>query len=148
MTDECMDSLSGPIDDQSDPGSWARERKLTECMRTNGVDLDWPPKKLSPNGSQGDYRGKAKVKAGYRRDCMILARAARLKLPDSKEIPINVEYFPPDRRRRDWDNCVAMSKGLFDGVADALGIDDSRFVPTIKLHEFNENIKGIVRVTI
>ena len=110
------------------------------------IDFPWPPKKLSPNGSQRDYRGKADARKGYREDCMVLAMAAGAKPPDSADIPILVEYFPPDRRKRDWDNCVAMSKGLFDGLADAMGIDDSRFVPTIKMRR--DDPRGIVRVTL
>ncbi len=36
-------------------------------------------------------------------------------------------FYPPDRRRRDQDNYSAAMKAYQDGVADALGVDDSCF---------------------
>lgn len=40
---------------------------------------------------------------------------------------IELVYCPPDRRARDTDNMVASSKGIIDGIASAIGIDDSQF---------------------
>lgn len=58
-----------------------------------------------------------------------------------------MDFLPPDRRRRDMDNLLASCKGLLDGIADALGVDDSRFAITLALT--SEPVKfGGVRVTI
>lgn len=45
----------------------------------------------------------------------------------SHDIPINVFFYPPDNRRRDADNLVSSLKAVFDGIADALGVNDARF---------------------
>ena len=37
----------------------------------------------------------------------------------------------PDRRHRDLDNLLAASKPIIDGMAQALGVDDSRFKPIL-----------------
>ena len=39
-----------------------------------------------------------------------------------------IDLYPPDKRRRDDDNAYAACKPYRDGIADALGIDDSRFI--------------------
>ena len=60
---------------------------------------------------------------------------------------LSLEFIPPDRRRRDDDNCIAAFKSGRDGVAQALGIDDSRFVTQLQISA--ETIKGgAVRVRI
>jgi len=35
----------------------------------------------------------------------------------------------PDKRQRDIDNCLAASKSLLDGMADALQVNDKFFRP-------------------
>ena len=42
-------------------------------------------------------------------------------------------FCPPDHRRRDLDNIIASMKAANDGIADALGIDDSRFISTYSM---------------
>ncbi|KPB75963.1 Uncharacterized protein AC505_3618 [Pseudomonas syringae pv. maculicola] len=60
---------------------------------------------------------------------------------------LSLEFIPPDRRRRDDDNCIAAFKSGRDGVAQALGIDDSRFVTQLQISA--ETVKGgAVRVSI
>jgi crossover junction endodeoxyribonuclease RusA len=48
------------------------------------------------------------------------------------DIPLTVTFFPPDNRKRDRTNMEAAFKAGFDGIADALGVDDNRFVPTYR----------------
>lgn len=38
-----------------------------------------------------------------------------------------VRFCPPDRKRRDVDNMLASIKSGLDGVADAIGQDDSQW---------------------
>lgn len=104
------------------------------------VTLPWPHKDLSPN-SRCHWAVKARHKAAARKwahmatiaDIAAPVRAALAA--DSGPIPLRVTFFPPDLRRRDWDNCIAQMKAAFDGVADALGVDDRRFVPTVAFRE-------------
>ncbi len=38
-----------------------------------------------------------------------------------------IDFFPPNRARRDDDNAIAAFKAGRDGIADALKVDDARF---------------------
>ncbi len=58
----------------------------------------------------------------------------------------SIEFFPPDKRRRDDDNMLASFKAGRDGVADALGVDDNKFVTSFEVCDPVED--GAVRVTI
>lgn len=98
------------------------------------IELPWPPAKLSRNGSQGDYRGKADAACKYRSDCYIVANSAlkgREIEPDGP-IMLDVVYCAPDNRRRDLDNLLAMTKQGIDAIAQVLGVDDYRFEYTIR----------------
>ena len=109
------------------------------------IDLPWPPTALSPN-ARVHWTKKAKAAKAYRLECFILAKAAGIKAPEGK-ILWTVEFFPPSRRAYDDDNLLARVKALRDGVADALGVDDRRFVTQFSVSE--TVIKGgLVRVTI
>lgn len=46
-----------------------------------------------------------------------------------------IDFYPPDKRRRDDDGLLASFKPHRDGIADALHIDDSRFVSHPFLHD-------------
>ena len=49
------------------------------------------------------------------------------------ELPVAITFQPPNRRRRDLDGCIAAFKHGADAVAELLGVDDSRFVPTYRM---------------
>jgi len=98
------------------------------------IDLPWPPKELSPNARVHwrKLRGPNGIATKYHDDCFWLSEKAiprSLELPDGK-IPIKVEFFPPDNRHRDDDNIIASFKHGRDGLADALQVNDRRFVAT------------------
>lgn len=93
---------------------------------TNEVTLPWPTKALSPN-ARVHWRVKSKAAQAYRQACRMLAREAKLQAPDTELIHLHLEFYPPTRRARDDDNLTAMFKSGRDGIADALGINDSRF---------------------
>lgn len=58
-------------------------------------------------------------------------------------IHVWLTFVPPDRRKRDDDNMIAAFKPGRDGMADALGVDDSRF----RLHiEVADRVGGMVEV--
>lgn len=42
-------------------------------------------------------------------------------------IALFVDFYRPDRRKRDEDNIMASFKAGIDGIADGLRIDDSKF---------------------
>lgn len=107
--------------------------------------LPWPPKVLSPN-ARTHWATKSKAAKAYRAACFLLCLKAALPVPPGRAL-LSLEFVPPDRRRRDDDNCIAAFKSGRDGVAQALGIDDSRFVTQLQISD--ETIKGgAVRVRI
>lgn len=109
----------------------------------NNVTLPWPPKELSPN-SNIHWAKKAKKKKEYRTTCWVLALEAKLVAPAGEgKIPISITFYPPDRRHRDADNMVASIKSGLDGLADALKINDKRFLPSFY---FTEEIGGMVKI--
>jgi crossover junction endodeoxyribonuclease RusA len=61
-------------------------------------------------------------------------------LPQGDPLCVTLRVYPPDKRRRDWDNIVASLKSGLDGISDALGIDDSRFRLGIEM--LPEIVKG------
>lgn len=44
-------------------------------------------------------------------------------------IVVSMMFHPAQNRQRDIDNCQAMMKAALDGVAQALGVNDSMFRP-------------------
>ncbi len=64
---------------------------------------------------------------------------------DGSDIPIRIEFIPPNRRG-DRVNFPNRLKPYLDGIADALGVNDARFLPT---YVFSEPQKpGAVVVTL
>jgi crossover junction endodeoxyribonuclease RusA len=112
------------------------------------VILPWPPAELSPNW-RGHWARRARAARSYRLTCRVLARAAGLTLPaeagPAARIGLRCDFFPPSRARRDDDNLTARFKPGRDGIADALGCDDARFVSLTVLHA---EPRGCVVVTL
>jgi crossover junction endodeoxyribonuclease RusA len=74
------------------------------------------------------WRTLAKAKKRYRTTCYVLAGIHRIGASSGPgRFVVHLEFAPPSRRRHDVDNCVAATKAGLDGIADALGVDDSRF---------------------
>lgn len=92
--------------------------------------LPWPDKDLSPNG-RVHWARKAKASASARElskvEAMASGWAAGHTLPEGR-LHLWIDFYPPTRRMPDDDNMLARCKPYRDGIADALGIDDKRFV--------------------
>ncbi len=108
------------------------------------VTLPWPPKELSPN-ARVHWAVKARITKKYKEACW------RELICERKGL-YRREYFkftfrPPDKRRRDRDNCIASCKALQDALSIATGVNDLHL--EIK-YAFGDPIKGgavIVEVT-
>jgi crossover junction endodeoxyribonuclease RusA len=110
------------------------------------VTLPWPSRRLSQNGSHGHWSTKAKAVKAARSEAFYATRAVITIKPNWTAAQVALTFCPPDRRRRDLQNCIGSAKALVDGIADALGIDDSRFDCSYRL---SEPVKGgAVLVTI
>ncbi len=94
------------------------------------IELPWPDKRLNPNSKNRWAKTKATKQARY--DAYYITReVVGPYIHNAVPIGYKTQYifYPPDRRHRDKDNCLAMMKASQDGVADALGINDKYFVP-------------------
>jgi crossover junction endodeoxyribonuclease RusA len=79
----------------------------------------------------------------YREACWVLTLESKVKVNTSGKIPIEITFYPPDKRHRDADNMVASIKAGLDGIADALKVNDRQFLPTFV---FTDEVKGMVSV--
>jgi crossover junction endodeoxyribonuclease RusA len=99
-------------------------------MPDASIFLPWPDKRLSPNARQ-HWASLARAKKAAKRAAYYTALEAGLGKIEAETISVRVSFFPPDRRPRDTDNAFASCKAAFDGIAQAIGIDDSKWNITI-----------------
>jgi len=111
----------------------------------NMVIVPWPPKECSPN-ARVHWSKKAKAAKAYKHTCWALAKEASLKVDWDGKVHLWVTFVPPDRRIRDVDNAVSSIKNGLDGIAMAIGIDDSRFVLHPCMHTDRMRFGGAVEV--
>jgi len=90
------------------------------------VTLGWPSRALSPN-ARTHWATLARARKDARKEGYIAARSAGV-LAGVSSVCIQVTFIPPDARRRDLDNLIASLKPHLDGISDAIGIDDSRWI--------------------
>lgn len=96
----------------------------------NELILPWPSRLLHPN-SRTHWAAKSKATKAARADAHLLALAAgwhRETWPDGP-LHVWIDGYPTDRRRRDADGLLSSMKAALDGIAQAMGVDDRRFVP-------------------
>lgn len=91
------------------------------------VTFPWPPTCLWPN-SRKDRRGSTDVRAGYKRTWWATAKEAKAK-PGQH---LHITFCPPTAARRDLDNMLGAIKYGLDGLALAVGQDDSEWGFTIR----------------
>lgn len=92
------------------------------------VFLPFPGSALSGH-AEGHWRSKSSPTAKARAAAAAVTRSARPVVPAQGDIRIHVRFVPPDRRG-DRTNFPIRVKAYFDGIADALGVNDARFLPS------------------
>lgn len=96
------------------------------------LSLPWPPKGLSPNDRR-HRMSVAAIKRKYRADCAWSTIASGIRSIRAAGLHVRITFHPPDARARDLDNMLASIKAGLDGVADVIGIDDSRWTLVLAL---------------
>lgn len=95
------------------------------------IQLPYPHKALWPNG-RAHWGTKASETKKHRAWAVMATNAARRGFtPVFTDGPIPVRLIVSCKSRGvepDRDNCLAAAKAYFDGIAQELGINDSRFV--------------------
>lgn len=98
------------------------------------ITLPFPNKILWPNG-RGHHMAKHRAFQKHKTWAYhaALASLPRSYAPDGNRIKLRVTFTPKTAHPIDRDNAVASLKAYFDGIAQALGINDSLFdVPEIE----------------
>lgn len=113
------------------------------------LTLPWPDRKLHPN-ARTHWAAKAKATKAARYQAWLYAMAINwqaITLPEGR-LHLWMDFYPPDKRRRDDDGLLSSMKAARDGIADALGIDDNRFVshPYVK-DEVRKGGEVVIRIT-
>lgn len=100
------------------------------------ITLPWPDKKLSPN-ARIHWSARAKKSKEQRAASFIKTKEVMggFKPVIKSKVSLKVEFYPPDKRRRDGDNANASMKSAYDGIADALGVDDNLFIINYEMKE-------------
>ena len=86
------------------------------------ITLPYPDKDLSPNARK-HWGAVNRKKKDAVQTAFYIAKGAGPKF--SGPVIVNITINPPDARRRDIDNAIASCKAYFDGIALAIGVDDS-----------------------
>lgn len=92
------------------------------------IVMGFPPASLSGH-AKGGWRGRSAVTRRWREDARLATLAARPCVPAGGDIPVHFRFVPPDRRsdRLNFPNRI---KPIADGIADALKVNDRRFLPS------------------
>lgn len=101
------------------------------------IELPWPPSTLSGH-AKGSWHGKSAVTKKHREWARLATLAANIRIMDATgDLRLIITFYPPDRRgdRTNFPNRV---KCQIDGIADALGVNDRRFLPS---YHFAEPVK-------
>lgn len=109
------------------------------------ITLPWPPSALSPNQRQ-HWSKLAKAKKMYRDACAWTAKAQGAVAMQEQHLRLALTFYPPSRRVYDLDNAMARMKSGLDGLADVLGVDDSRW--SFGAIERADTIGGYVKVEV
>lgn len=115
-------------------------------MSLSTIDLPWPERALHPNtrvhwGTRARAAKKARKLAAW--ETRVTAGVTRIK---ADALLVTAVFCPPDRRPRDDDNMLSSIKSYLDGIADVIGVDDSKWHISLQREEPRKN--GAVRIVI
>ena len=105
-----------------------------------GVVLPLPPSSLSGHNNGNRYK-KAAIIADHRRVAKRVATEAKLAAPADGDIMVSVDFYPPNNRSDRinlWNRC----KPYFDGIAEAMGVNDIRFTPAPNCYRIRGCVPG------
>ena len=101
---------------------------VCQSYKSFTFELPWPSKDLSPN-ARLHWSRVSRLKRAFRARCRAIGESVGVQVLRGSEnaVSVHLTFFPPDSRRRDWDNMLAAMKSGLDGLADAMGVDDHRW---------------------
>ena len=95
------------------------------------IELPWPSTELWPNRNHGKHWTVTSLCAAQARDGarVLMFEAMEAWRPECVSAALRVTFHAPTKRCYDLQNALSALKADFDGIADALGINDSKFDP-------------------
>lgn len=97
------------------------------------IILPWPPRDMHPNArihwarrAQG-----AKMCRTIGAGCTYVAGIRKGDPDIPQAVKASITFYPPDNRRRDLDGMLSSIKSYLDGIADVIGVDDSKWAISI-----------------
>jgi hypothetical protein len=113
------------------------------------IELPFPPASLSGHNT-GHWRAKSPIVAKHRewalRAALAIRSQVRIPLAENTDIRIGVTFYPPDKRG-DRVNYPNRLKPYWDGIADALCVNDRRFLPTFHYAEPTKNARVVFTIS-
>lgn len=108
------------------------------------IELPWPPASLSGH-NKGHWHAKSPIVRKHREWARNATIAAKPSVSAAGDIRVSVTFYPPDRRG-DRTNFPNRMKPYWDGIADALKVNDSRFLPAFHYAEPVRNARVVVEI--
>jgi crossover junction endodeoxyribonuclease RusA len=108
------------------------------------IELPWPPKELSGHSDKHFWRMRPIIKKHREWASNATKAALPIVLPDG-DIRVIATFYPPDRRT-DRVNMPTRLKPYWDGIADALKVNDRRFLPSYHFAEPVQNPCVVIEV--
>lgn len=99
---------------------------MTEHQTKAAIYLDWPSNSLSPN-ARLHWSTKAKAVKAYRNACGWKVRAGGIGKIDAETVHVKMTFYPPTNAHYDLDGLISRMKSGLDGIADVIGVDDSKW---------------------
>lgn len=90
------------------------------------IDLPWPSQVLHPN-ARPHWAKRARAAKAARLSAAWAASAVIKRPVAANALSLTISFTPPDNRRRDLDGMLSNIKPYLDGIADVVGIDDSKW---------------------
>ena len=97
------------------------------------IELPFPPASLSGH-NKGHWHAKSGIVSKHRTWACLATQAAKPTVPAEGDIRVSVTFYPANRRG-DRVNFPNRMKPYWDGIADALCVNDSRFLPSFHFAE-------------
>lgn len=98
------------------------------------IILPWPDRVLSPN-SRAHYMAKARAVKRAKHEAGWAALESDARAMQAEALDVTLTFTPPSRRHADTDNMLSSCKAAIDGIAEVLGVDDSRWTYTLRRAE-------------
>ena len=109
------------------------------------IELPWPPALLNGNQRRDWYKVAPVVKQHREWARLATLAAGAVEVPAAGDIRVIATFYPP-HRRGDRVSYPSLLKPYWDGIADALKVNDSRFLPSFIFAEPVKDARVVVVV--